>query len=54
MWLAFFYMMVSIMCFSIALCVYVAICFKSGSFPYVWPVKVRQPPVPAFPGHGYS
>ena len=42
-YLAFFYILVCLMCASVGLCVYVAICFKSGSFPYVWPVKCVRP-----------
>ena len=41
-WLAFFYILVFLMAASLGLCVYVAICFKSGSFPYVWPVKLLR------------
>ena len=37
--LTWFYLLVFTLTSSIALCVYVAICFRSGNFPFVWPVK---------------
>ena len=42
-WLACFYILVALIVASIGLCVYVAVCFKRGSFPYVWPVKCAHP-----------
>ena len=49
-WLGWFYLLVFVLCSSLALCVYVAICFRNGHFPFVWPVRchprIKQTPVP--------
>ena len=47
-WLGVFYSLVALLSASAALCVFVAICFKRGSFPYVWPVRVLRAVVSVF------
>lgn len=42
LWLVFFYLLAAVLVISLGLCVFVASCFKSGSFPVVWPVKLLR------------
>lgn len=42
LWLVFFYLLSAVLMVSLGLCVFVASCFKSGSFPVVWPVKLLR------------
>lgn len=42
LWLIFFYLLAAILCISLGLCLFVASCFKRGSFPAVWPVKLLR------------
>lgn len=47
-YLAIFYIMVSILFISVAICVWVGWCFMNDSFPFLWPIKVARVVVSLF------
>lgn len=42
MWQATFFVLCALLLFSLWLCSYTAYCFKTGNFPFVWPVKLLR------------
>lgn len=52
-YLAIFYILCGTLFFSVALCVYVAWCFKNNNFPFVWPIKMLRIVISLFFGMFY-
>lgn len=48
-----FYLMVAMLAISVAVCIWVAWCFKNDSFPFLWPIKFVRVVVSFFFGMFY-